>query len=277
MIRISILATALLCGWAHAEDKFGSFELGEGNEIVVTEGVIIREVPSKKKGELPMIAVGTKAGYNYLYNPNALTMTGFWVGHFGRQDPAGVFEPMTGKLKSFALGRYPWVYSEPLRLKIKIKQEHDWKGIKVVNGHVVFQSRLTEKTTGMVWEIDERLEYISELEQTIHFDIKANKETKENLNYKVNQVPFRRLSTNGKQNQRNGLKNLFANQEHFTISFLRRKADVTIPHGYSVEDMDMPKVPSPFLFEPTDMGFSADGAAYVSTRTGAVWKRTGTG
>ena len=275
MIRISILITLLFATRVQAEDKHGAYELGEGNEVVVTEGVIIREVPSKEKGKRPMIAVGTKAGYNYMYDPNALSMVGVWTGHFGRQDPGGVFEPMNKKLKSFHLGRKPWVFSEPLRLKMKLKQDHKWVGMEVKDGKVQFHTRLTEEKTGMKWEIKESIEYLSELEQTIHFKIKANKKTKENLNYKVTQVPFRRLSTNGKQNQRNGLKNLFAEQEHFTISFLRRGEKVTIPNGYTVDVLDMPKVGEPFLFEPTDIGFGDDGAAYISTRTGAVWKRKG--
>jgi len=260
-----------MCAWLQAEDKYGAYELGEGNEIVVTEGVLIRELPPKKKGGRPLIAVGTKEGYNYIYDSQALSMVGVWTGHFGRQDPDGVFEPMNKKMKSFHLGRLPWVFSEPLRLKMKLKQNHQWVGVKVADGQVLFQTRLKEKVTGMEWEIAERLEYVSELEQTIHFDIKANKETKENLNYKVTQVPFRRLSTNGKQNQRNGLKNLFANQKHFTISFLRRGELMIIPNGYSVDVHDMPEVRKPFLFEPTDIAFADDGTAYISTRTGAVW------
>ncbi|MBK1829649.1 hypothetical protein JIN77_02840 [Verrucomicrobiaceae bacterium R5-34] len=271
MIRIGFLITALLCAWIQAEDQYGTYELGEGNEIVVTDGVIIREVPVGK-GKRPMIAVGTKAGYNYMYDPNDRSMEGIWTGHFGRQDPAGQFEPMNQKMKSFHLKRQPWIFSEPLRLKMKLKQDHKWVGVEVVDGKVYFKTILTEAITGMRWEIKEHLEYISELEQNIHFDIKANKKTKENLNYKLTQVPFRRLSTNGKQNQRNGLKNLFPNQEKFTISFLRRGEKVTIPNGYTVEKVDLPKVRRPFLFEPTDIAFADDGSAYISTRTGVVWK-----
>ena len=273
MIRLSFLITVVFCAWVQAEDKHGTYELGEGNEVVVTEGVIIREVMDKEKGKRPLIAVGTKEGYNYMYDPNALSMVGVWTGHFGRQDDGGAFEPMNKKLLSFHLGRKPWVFSEPLRLKMKLKQDHKWVGMEVKDGKVQFHTSLTEKLTGMKWEITESLEYVSELDQTIHFNIKANKETKENLNYKVTQVPFRRLATNGKQNQRNGLKNLYSNQKHFTISFLRRAEKVIIPNGYSVEMLEMPEVSKPFHFEPTDIGFGADGTAYVSTRTGAVWKR----
>jgi len=76
MIRIVIFITALFCSWTYAEDKDGTYELGEGNEVVITDGVIIREVPSEKKGELPIIAVGTKDGHNYMYDPNKLSMVG---------------------------------------------------------------------------------------------------------------------------------------------------------------------------------------------------------
>ena len=275
MIRIVIFITALFCSWTYAEDKDGTYELGEGNEVVITDGVIIREVPSEKKGELPIIVVGTKDGHNYMYDPNKLSMVGVWTGHFGRQDPDGVFEPMNEKMKSFHLGRRSWVFSEPLRLKMKLKQKHEWVGLEVSEGKVYFRTKLTEAITGMEWDIKESLEYSSEKEQTIHFNIKANKESEEHLNYKVDQVPFRRLSTNGKQNQRNGLKNLFPNQEHFTITFLRRGEKVIIPHGYSVSELDLPEVKAPLLFEPTDIGFSKDGTAYISTRTGEVWTRKG--
>ena len=131
MIRLSFLITVVFCAWVQAEDKHGTYELGEGNEVVVTEGVIIREVMDKEKGKRPLIAVGTKEGYNYMYDPNALSMVGVWTGHFGRQDDGGAFEPMNKKLLSFHLGRKPWVFSEPLRLKMKLKQDHKWVGMEV--------------------------------------------------------------------------------------------------------------------------------------------------
>ncbi|MGE9267116.1 MAG: DUF7133 domain-containing protein [Verrucomicrobiales bacterium] len=275
MRRLNVLMIVLSCLWARAEDPYGSYELGEGNEIVVSEGVIIRELPAEEKGKLPLLAVGMAKGANYLYDPNGKFFVGIWTGHFGRQDPGGAFEPMNERMKSFGGRRNPWLFSEPLRLSKKLKQEQVWKGLKVTEGKVRFLTELSEEVTGMRWEIAEWLEYESELAQTLHFEIKANQKTEENLNYLLDQVGFRRVSTNGKQNQRGGIKNLFPNQEHFTISFERRPERGFTPVGYRVEEVAMPELEAPFLFEPTDLAFTAEGVAYVTTRTGAVWKREG--
>ncbi|MBT5925632.1 MAG: hypothetical protein HOH33_03340 [Verrucomicrobia bacterium] len=53
---------------------------------------------------------------------------------------------------------------------------------------------------------------------------------------------------------------------------MRRKETPTIPNGYSVEAIPIPKSESPFLFEPTDIDFAPNGDVYTSTRTGQVWK-----
>jgi hypothetical protein len=61
-------------------------------------------------------------------------------------------------------------------------------------------------------------------------------------------------------------------QTHFTLTLSRRRSGQTLPHGYSISRIEGPKPKKPFLFEPTGFDFAPDGTAFVSTRTGGIWR-----
>jgi len=256
-------------GLSAAEPQVGSFQLGEGNEIVVTKGFVVREVPPLASGKRPCIAVGSADGIHYLFDPNQFAMQSIWTGRFGQQDGVGGFAPGAANAKSFALRAEPWTFGEKPRRKL----DHQWLGVEERDGKVRFRYRLADEKTGISWEVAESFETVDEQQQRLHFEIKPSGQTDEYLNYWVRQTDFRRLSTDGQQNQRDTLKNLYPNQKSFTISFHRRKETPTLPHGYSVDEIGVPVPAMPFRFEPTSFGFAADGSVYVSTRTGAVWRR----
>lgn len=251
------------------ESPVGSFQLGEGNEVVVTKGLVVREVPSPELGKRPCIAVGSADGIHYLYDPNQFSMQSIWTGRFGQEDAAGVFVPGIANLKSFSLRANPWTFGEKPRRKL----DHEWLGVEGRDGKVWFRYRLSDEKTGLFWEVEETFETVDEQQQRLLFAIKASGQAEEYLNYWVRQTDFRRLSTDGQQNQRDTLKNLYPNQKSFTISFYRRKDTPTLPHGYSLREIAVPAPSMPFRFEPTGFGFAPDGSVYVSTRTGGVWRR----
>ncbi len=253
-----------------AEDKHGTTELGEGNELVIKSGLIVREVAPAEDGKLPLLAVGTADGVHHLYDPNQFAMQGIWTGLFGRLDADGAFQLNTSALRSFYLEKTPpWSFGE----KGRKTTDHQWKGYEIRDGKVFFQYDLALEEKGMAWEVEETLEYVSEQLQHVHFSLKPNRESPEYLNYWLQQTHFRRVSTNGQQNQRNLIKNLHPNQTEFTVTYLRRKESPTVPHGYSIEAIEIPTATPPFIFEPTFMDFAPDGTVYVSTRTGGIWKR----
>lgn len=235
--------------------------------IPVGKGVIVREVP-QAEGKQPLLAFGSPNGYHQLYDPNQLTMVGIWKGVFG-SEVKGVFKPNDENLKSFSLEKMPWSYGEKPRRVLTF----DWHGHEIRDGKIWLRYTTHDKPSGMSWQIEESLEIVSDDVQRLRFKIKASAETDLYLNYWVTQVDFRRLATDGLPNQRNKLKNLNPNQSDFTITFFRRKATPTMPNGYSVASIPIPKTTAPFLFEPTDLDFAKNGDVYASTRTGEIWKR----
>lgn len=255
-----------------AQDVPGTFEIGEGGEVVVTDGFVIREVAHADE-ESPFLAVGTDQGYHFLYNPNMPAVVGFWRGSFGRDNASGEFVYNETNLKPFHLGRVgaTWSYGENPRYTLL----PEWKGMQVRDGRIRMRYRLKAPESSMTWEVEETLVVESGQTQHIHFNIEPSTPTELYLNYWVRQTKFKRLWTNGQQNQRNLLKNLHPNQTAFTISFFRRKGTPTIPHGYSVEAIDVPAPIAPFLFEPTDIDFAGNGDLYTSNRTGQIWRRSG--
>jgi len=271
--RFRRTATALLslivAALVHGADAHGRTEIGEGNELIVTQGLVVREVAPERDGLLPLLAIGTAGGRHHLYDPNEFVMQGIWTGLFGRLDDAGTFTPNISKLKSFALERTPpWSFGEKSR---RITQ-NEWHGYEVRDNRVVFRYRLSDPDSDLFWEVEESLEIVSEQLQHIHFHLKPSAESPEYLSYWVKQARFRQLSANGQQIQRNLLKNLYTNQTDFTLSFLRRKETPTIPHGYSVSPVAIPEPELPLRFEPTDIDFSPDGSVFISTRTGGIWR-----
>ena len=183
-------------------------------------------------------------------------MQSIWTGRFGRENAAGVFVPGTANLKSFSLRADPWTFGEKPRRKLG----HEWLGVEGREGRVWFRYRLSDEKTGLFWEVEETFETVDEQQQRLFFAIKASGQAEEYLNYWVRQTDFRRLSTDGQQNQRDTLKNLHPNQKSFTISFYRRKETPTLPNGYSVSELAVPAPTMPSRFEPTGFGFAPDGS-----------------
>lgn len=250
-------------------DAQGRVEKGEGNEVVVTRGVVVREVAPEKEGELPRLAVGSASGRHYLFDPNQFALQSLWFGAFGRLDDAGRFLPSANPGKPFSIRALPWEFGERPRRKL----QYQWNGHRIDGGRVWFSYRITDAQTAIHWEIEESLEILDEERQTMHFRIQPSAESPEYLNFWVVETDFRRLSTNGQPNQRHLLKNLFPNQKEFSVSVWRRKETPTVPHGYFVQKIDTPEPLLPQRFEPTSFAFSADGSLFVSTRTGSIWRR----
>ncbi len=267
-LAIALLGV-LVVAFAQGADPHGRTEIGESDELVVTQGLIVREVAPERDGQLPWLAIGTATGKHHLYNPNEFAMQGIWSGLFGRLNDAGTFTPDISRLKSFALERTPpWSFGEqPRRVT-----ENEWHGHEIRDDRVVFRYRISDPNSELFWEVEESLEIVSEQLQHIHFQLKPSAESPEYLSYWVKQARFRQLSANGQQIQRNLLKNLYANQTEFTLSFLRRKETPTVPQGYAVNSVAIPEPELPLRFEPTDIDFSPDGSVYVSTRTGGIWR-----
>lgn len=262
-----ILCLLAPVAWGQNDDRHGTFQLTEGRELVVTQGVIIREARSNLLNKFPLLAVGSANGIHHLYDPNTYSVQAVWSGSFGRMNEKGGFEYDESKLKRFLLRDKPWSFGEsPFR-----KLEFSWNGYTVRDNQVYFRYEILDSKTQISWDVEERLEIISETQQNLHFTLAASQKTDEYLNYWVKQTHFRRLSTNGQQNQRNLVKNLYPNQNEFTVSFYRRKDTPTIPHGYSIRELALPEQGIPIRFEPTDIDFAPDGSAYVSNRTGSVW------
>ncbi len=254
--------------WGQNDDRHGTFQLTDNGELVVTQGVIIRETQPEGLDKSPLLAVGSADGIHHLYDPNTYSVQAIWSGSFGRVNENGEFEYDESKLKHFLLRDNPWSFGEaPFR-----KLEFSWKGYTVRDDQVHFRYRMRDTKTQISWVVEEHLEIVSETQQNLHFSLDTSDTTDEYLNYWVKQTHFRRLSTNGQQNQRNLVKNLYPNQKKFTISFYRRKDTPTVPHGYSIREIPIPEQSIPIRFEPTDIDFAKDGSVYVSNRTGSVWR-----
>jgi len=255
-------------GWGQNDDRHGTFRLTNDGELVVTQGVVIRETRSDGLDKSPRLAVGSADGIHHLYDPNTYSVQAIWSGSFGKVNENGEFEYDESKLKYFLLRDNPWSFGEaPFR-----KLEFSWKGYTIRDDQVYFRYGMRDTKTQISWEVEEHLEIVSETQQNLHFSLEASDATDEYLNYWVKQTHFRRLSTNGQQNQRNLVKNLYPNQKEFTVSFYRRKDTPTVPHGYSIREIPIPEQSIPIRFEPTDIDFAKDGSVYVSNRTGSVWR-----
>lgn len=81
--------------------------MGEGRELIVTQGIDVCEVAGATKDKLPMLAIGSADGHHFLCDPNQLTMQGVWSGQFGPLDEAGQLVPITTGMKSFFLDWFP--------------------------------------------------------------------------------------------------------------------------------------------------------------------------
>jgi len=268
--RLLSVAALILVGpvaFSKTHEPYGSF-LSENGEMRIVSGLIVREIPSSKIGEQPLIAVGSANGIHHLYDPNNFAIQAIWTGTFATVDSSDDVVFDESRFKRFMLRDRPWTFGEQPRRDL----EHRWRGYEVRNNVIYYQYQLSDEASGMRWKIEEHLQSPSESQQKLLFDIQPSSETEEYLNYWVKQTHFRRLSTNGQQNQRNLLKNLLPNQEQFTIAFYRRKESPILPHGYHVSEISIPTPEYPYRFEPTDIDFGPDGSVYTSHRTGSVWR-----
>lgn len=267
LISLGSLVLVGPVAYSQTQESHGSF-LIENGKLRIVSGVVIREIPSEKSGVRPLIAVGSADGIHHLYDPNTFAIQAVWPGSFAAIGPGGDLLLDESQFKRFMLRDRPWTFGERPRRNL----EHRWRGYEVRNGIVFYSYQLSDEASGMRWEIEEHLQCPSESQQKLLFDIQPSGETEEYLNYWVKQTHFRRLSTNGQQNQRNLLKNLLPNQEQFTISFYRRKEGPILPHGYHVSEIPIPTPEYPHRFEPTDIDFGPDGSVFTSHRTGSVWR-----
>ena len=119
IVYLQFMSLSLILLWsayARAQNLSGTLDMGEGGEVVVTGGFVMREV-ANSDGERPFIAVGTDQGYHFLFDPNMPAVVGFWRGLFGREDPSGKFLYNESALKPFHLGRVgaSWAWGEQPR------------------------------------------------------------------------------------------------------------------------------------------------------------------
>lgn len=239
-----------------------------GTPVVATDTLIVKEVPVDGK-PLPLLAVARPDGICYLYDTNNFRLDSIWQGPLGWQDKDGRVTLNRAKAESFHLRDKPWMSGVG---KGSFKFDFKWLDYRIEESRVVMRFELKGKPNGKIWTIEESLEIPSILQQRLHFKITHPADTNEGLTFWLRQTNFRNVGTNGQQAQRNQLEFLKPGQTDFTVTLSRRRSGQTIPHGYSISRIKGPQPKKPFLFEPTGFSFAADGTAFVSTRTGSIWR-----
>ena len=245
-----------------------------GTPVLAEDAVLVREV-SQDGDQLPLLAVAGPDGICYAYNPNQFRLEAVWQGPLGWQQDDGRFTLNLAAGESFHIRDKPW--------KIDVGRgqfDFKWLGHDVKESGVVVRYRLTEKPKGKAavavkrreWTVEESIEIPSVLRQRLRFRITHPEGSNEVLTYWLRQTNFRSVASNGQQAQRNQLEFLEPGQSEFLLELTRRKSGRTIPHGYAVSRLSGPTPQKPRLFEPTGFSFAADGTAFVSTRTGGIWR-----
>ena len=245
-----------------------------GTPVAAKDAVLVREV-SRDGGRLPLLAVARPDGICYAYNPNQFRLDAIWQGPLGWEQDDGRFTLNLAAGESFHIRDKPW--------KIDVgKGQFDfkWLGHDVTESGVEVRYRLIEKPKGQPadavkrreWTVEELIEIPSLLRQRLRFKIAHPDGSNEVLTYWLRQTNFRSVASNGQQAQRNQLEFLKPGQSEFLIELTRRKSGQTIPRGYTVTRLAGSTPPKPQLFEPTGFSFTDDGTAFVSTRTGGIWR-----
>ena len=237
-----------------------------GTPIVAGEKLMVRDIP-RQAGQPRKLAISRPDGICYTYIPHFSRLDKIWNGPLGWQLEDGTIILNESSAQQFHIRNRPW--------KIDVgKGQFDfaWKGHELTESGVMMRYALTDRKTRKVWTIDESLEVASPLQQHLHFRIKHPKGTNEVLTYWLAQTKFRNVKTNGQQAQRDQLEFLKPGQTDFVLTLSRRRSGLTIPHGYSIARIEGPETATPYLFEPTSFSFAPDGAAFVATRTGAIWR-----
>lgn len=242
-----------------------------GAPVASTDELMIRELPAET-GQHSLLAFSRPDGTCYVYDPNQFRFDSIWQGPLGWNTPDSGFVLNQAKSESFFIRDKPWAIDVN-----RVHFDFQWMGYKVENGNPVFRYSMTDKEKGRTWTVEESIEVLSPLKQTLRFrilhpEIESPNETPEVLTYWLFQTNFRNVATNGQQAQRNQLEFLQPGQADFKVNLSRRKSGQTIPDGYSITRLDGPNPDPPFLFEPTGFSFAEDETAYVSTRNGTVWR-----
>ncbi len=239
-----------------------------GTPVVATDRLIVREVPVDGK-PLPLLGIARPDGICYLYDPNNFRLDSIWLGPLGWQGEDGRLTLNRSSAESFHVRDMPWMSGVG---KGSYKFDFNWLGYCVEESRVVMRFELKGKPNGKLWTVEESLEIPSILQQRLHFRITHPTDTSEVLTFWLRQTNFRNVATNGQQAQRNQLEFLKPGQTDFTVTLSRRRSGQTVPHGYSISRIKGPQPKKPFLFEPTSFSFAPDGTAFVSTRTGSIWR-----
>lgn len=245
-----------------------------GTPVVVTDKLIVREVPVDGR-LLPLVGVARPDGICYVYDPNNFRLEGIWQGPLGWLTDDGRLTLNLSSAESFHINRTPWTIGVG-----KYRFDFKWIGYRVEDDRVAMRFELNGKAhehnnnahVGKTWVIEESLEIQSLSQQRLNFHIQHPVGTNEELNFWLRQTNFRNVATNGQQAQRNQLEFLKPGQTDFSVTLSRRSRGQTVPNGYSISRIEGPEPDKPFRFEPTGFSFAADGTAFVSTRTGAIWR-----
>jgi putative heme-binding domain-containing protein len=245
-----------------------------GTPVMAMDAILVREV-LRDGDQLPLLAVARPDGICYAYNPNQFRLEAIWQGPLGREQDDGRFTLNLAAGESFHIRDKPW--------KIDVgggQFDFKWLGHNVTESGVVVRYRLIEKPKGKpvdaasrrAWTVEESIATPSPQRQQLRFRIAHPEDSNEVLTYWLQQTNFRSVASNGQQAQRNQLEFLKPGQSEFLLELTRRKSGRTIPRGYSVTRLDGPTPQKPQLFEPTGFSFAKDGTAFVSTRTGSIWR-----
>ena len=239
-----------------------------GTPIIATKTPIIREMQVEGQS-LPILAVARPDGFCFIYDPNHFRLDSFWKGTLGWITPTGEMILNRVKAKPFHIRSKPWMGGVG---KDGFKFDYRWIGYRIDGSRVVMKFELEGKPNRGKWIVEESLEIPSPFLQEIKFKIEHPTDTNDVLTFWLQQTNFRSVATNGQQAQRNQLEFLKPGQTEFTLTLSRRREVQTLPEGYSVTKIDIPKTEYPFRFEPTAFDFTEDGAAFISTRTGSIWR-----
>lgn len=234
--------------------------------VAATGAVIVKEVQSAD-GEHPLLAIARPDGICYVYNPNKYHFESIWKGSLGGQEDDGSFVLKHGGAESFHIRDMPWKMGVG-----RGKFDFKWLGHDVSENGIVLHYSLTDQKEGRIWTVEESIELESVLKQRIRFRITHPAGSSEVLTYWLRQTNYRNVASNGQQVQRNQLEFLKPGQTEFILELSRRPSGQIIPRGYTVSRIEGPKPDAPYLFEPTGLTFTNDGAAFVSTRTGGIWR-----
>jgi len=237
-----------------------------GTAVTAGDSLTVKDIP-KRPGQPRMLAISRPDGICYTYIPHYARPEKIWQGPLGWKMPDGTMVLNESSAQAFHIRNRPW--------KIDVgKGEFDfsWIGHKVVDSNVVMSYQLKDKKEGRVWKVEEWLDVVSPLQQSLRFKITHPEGTNEVLTYWLAQTKFRSVKTNGQQAQRNQLEFLKPGQSDYELTLLRRRSGTTVPDGYSIHRLPGPQIEKPYLFEPASFSFAPDGTAFVSTRTGALWR-----